>query len=214
MFPPRIPKRSHHLFSPAYPAPGNLRSYSKPLRRKPNASCTKTFTAFIRNFLPHYGQPDADAIKGLSTAIVVDQKRIGGNSRSTLGTITDISPLLRLLFSRYGEPRVGTASNVFSFNDPAGMCPGCQGVGRKLGLDLDKFLDKSKSLNEGAILFPCLRWAPGTGRTMPSPVFLMWIKSWRTTVLKNGKSWYTHPLKNLSWKPLQARSISRTKGWP
>lgn len=149
----RIPKRAITIFT-GVSGSGKSSIVFETIATEAKRQLHETFTAFIRNFLPHYGQPDADAIRGLSTAIVVDQKRIGGNSRSTLGTITDISPLLRLLFSRYGEPRVGTASNVFSFNDPAGMCPECQGVGRKLGLDLDKFLDRSKSLNEGAIVFP------------------------------------------------------------
>jgi excinuclease UvrABC ATPase subunit len=82
----------------------------------------------------------------------VDQKRLGGGSHSTMGTITDIYPVLRRLYSHIGRPHVGHA-NVFSFNDPKGMCPNCNGLGRKLGVDLDLFLDKSKSLNEGAILF-------------------------------------------------------------
>jgi excinuclease UvrABC ATPase subunit len=108
---------------------------------------------FVRNFLPRYPQPDADAIENISMAVIVDQKRLGGGSHSTVGTVTDIATLLRLLFSRVGKPYVGYA-NAFSFNDPQGMCPECNGVGRKLDVDLNKFLDKSKSLNEGAILFP------------------------------------------------------------
>lgn len=113
----------------------------------------ETFSMFIRNRLPRISQPDVDTIEHLSTAIVIDQKRLGGNSRSTMGTITDIYAVLRLLFSRIGQPFVGY-SNVFSFNDPAGMCPECMGLGQKIEIDLDRFLDKSKSLNEGAILFP------------------------------------------------------------
>ena len=112
-----------------------------------------TFSTFVRTFLPRYAQPDADAIENLSMAIVVDQKRLGGGSHSTVGTITDISTVLRLLYSRIGQPHVGNY-NVFSFNDPQGMCPECNGLGRKIGVDLDVFLDTSKSLNEGAILFP------------------------------------------------------------
>lgn len=108
---------------------------------------------FVRNFLPRYPQPDADAIENISMAVIVDQKRLGGGSHSTVGTVTDIATLLRLLFSRVGKPYVGYA-NAFSFNDPQGMCPNCDGLGRKLDVDLDKFLDQSKSLNEGAILFP------------------------------------------------------------
>lgn len=113
----------------------------------------ENFSVFIRNFLPRYSQPEADAIENLSMAIVVDQKRLGGGSHSTMGTITDISSILRRLFSRFGQPFVGY-SNAFSFNDPQGMCPECNGMGQKMGVDLNLFLDMSKSLNEGAILFP------------------------------------------------------------
>src|SRR5947209_2472887 len=83
-------------------------------------------------------------IETLSMAIVVDQKRLGGGSHSTVGTITDISAVLRLLYSRIGQPHVGNY-NVFSFNDPQGMCPECNGLGRKFGVNLDVFLDTSKS---------------------------------------------------------------------
>ncbi|MGI5150805.1 ATP-binding cassette domain-containing protein [Plantactinospora sp. CA-294935] len=113
----------------------------------------ETFTAFARTFLPRYGQPDVDTIENLSAAIVVDQKRLGGGSRSTVGTITDIYSLLRLLYSRVGKPHVGY-SNAFSFNDPQGMCPECEGLGKSVQLDLDAFLDRSRSLNEGALLHP------------------------------------------------------------
>jgi excinuclease UvrABC ATPase subunit len=113
----------------------------------------ETFSTFVRNFLPRYAQPDVDAIENLSMAIVVDQKRLGGGSHSTVGTITDIYSLLRLLFSRFGKPYVGNRL-MFSFNDPQGRCPECNGVGRKLGVDLDRFLDTSKSLKQGAILYP------------------------------------------------------------
>jgi excinuclease UvrABC ATPase subunit len=113
----------------------------------------ETFSMFIRNRLPRISQPEADAIENLSTAIVIDQKRLGGNSRSTMGTITDIFAVLRLLFSRIGQPFAGY-SNAFSFNDPGGMCPECKGLGNKVEIDLDKFLDKTKSLNDGAIVFP------------------------------------------------------------
>jgi excinuclease UvrABC ATPase subunit len=113
----------------------------------------ETFSKFIQGFMPKYRHPDVDAIKNLSLAIIVDQKRIGGNSRSTLGTITDINPLIRLLFSRIGQPHIGPSS-YFSFNDPNGMCKMCEGIGRIVTLDLDKALDKEKSLNEGAILLP------------------------------------------------------------
>ncbi len=113
----------------------------------------ENFSMFIRNFLPRYPQPDADGIENLSMAVIVDQKRLGGGSHSTVGTITDISPVLRMLFSRVGQPYAGYA-NVFSFNDPQGMCPECNGLGRKIGIEPEALIDKSKSLSEGAVIVP------------------------------------------------------------
>jgi excinuclease UvrABC ATPase subunit len=107
-----------------------------------------TFSLFQQSRLPRYGQPDVDSIKNLSTPIVVSQRRLGGNARSTVGTITDVYALLRLLFSRAGKPHAGY-SNAFSFNDPEGMCPDCEGIGTRRALDHDKFFDREKSLNEG-----------------------------------------------------------------
>ncbi|PRY02354.1 ATP-binding cassette domain-containing protein [Allonocardiopsis opalescens] len=113
----------------------------------------ETLPAFVRGFLPSYGHPAVDMIHNLGAAIVVDQRRLGGGSRSTVGTITDIAPLLRLLFSRAGTPHVGY-SDSFSFNLPAGMCPGCDGLGEVTDIDMDAFLDPALSLNEGALLAP------------------------------------------------------------
>ena len=113
----------------------------------------ETFTAFVQGFLPHYGQPDVDQIEHLNAPIIIDQKRVGGGSRSTMGTYTDIASSLRLLFSRVGQPAAGPAY-AFSFNTPQGMCPECEGIGKTVQLDMEKFLDTSKSLNGGAILHP------------------------------------------------------------
>lgn len=113
----------------------------------------ETFSAFARTFLPSYSRPDVDSIENLPAAIIVDQKRLGGNARSTVGTVTDIAPLLRLVFSRAGTPHVGY-SNAFSFNDPAGMCPECHGLGNITKPDLDALLDTSRSLADGAIRHP------------------------------------------------------------
>lgn len=113
----------------------------------------ETYTSFIRHRMPHYGKPDVDTIDNLSVAFIINQKRLGGNARSTVGTITDIYSVLRLLFSRIGKPFVGY-SNVFSFNNPAGMCEHCEGLGKIKTIDIERLLDKDKSLNEGAVLFP------------------------------------------------------------
>ncbi len=113
----------------------------------------ETFTAFVQGFLPRHGQPDVDHIEHLNAPIVIDQKRVGGGARSTVGTYTDISALLRLLYSRVGQPQAGPGT-AFSFNTPQGMCPECEGIGKTVQLDLERFLDRSKSLNGGAILHP------------------------------------------------------------
>lgn len=113
----------------------------------------ETFTFFVQGFLPHYNQPDVDRIEHLNAPIIIDQKRVGGGSRSTVGTYTDIFVLLRLLFSRVGQPYAGPAY-AFSFNTPQGMCPECEGIGKTVQVNLDALLDRSKSLNGGAILHP------------------------------------------------------------
>jgi excinuclease UvrABC ATPase subunit len=124
----------------------------------------ETFPAYVRNRLPHYGQPKVDSFENLSAAIVVDQKQLGGTSRSTVGTATDIQPLLRLLWSRAGQPFVGY-SNAFSFNDPEGMCPRCEGIGRVRTIDLSQLVDERLSLNNGAITFPTFHVGGWTWRT-------------------------------------------------
>jgi len=148
----RIPKRKITIFT-GISGSGKSSIVFDTIAAESMRLLNENFSMFVRSFLPKYPQPDADAIENLSMAVVVDQKRLGGGSHSTVGTITDISPLLRLLFSRLGEPHVGLP-NMFSFNDPNGMCPECNGIGRRLGVDLDKALDMSRSLNEGAILLP------------------------------------------------------------
>jgi len=147
----RIPKRKITIFT-GVSGSGKSSIVFDTVATEAQRQMNENFSMFIRTFLPRYSRPDADAIENLSMPIVVDQKRLGGGSHSTMGTITDIYPVLRRLYSHIGKPNVGH-SNVFSFNDPKGMCPNCNGLGRKMGVDLDLFLDKSKTLNEGAILF-------------------------------------------------------------
>jgi excinuclease UvrABC ATPase subunit len=113
----------------------------------------ENFSMFVRNFLPRISQPEADEIKNLSMAVIVDQKPLGGGSHSTVGTVTDIATALRLMFSRFGKPYMGYA-NMFSFNDPAGMCLNCNGIGQKLSIDMDAAFDMNKSINEGALRLP------------------------------------------------------------
>ncbi|MBC8160876.1 MAG: excinuclease ABC subunit UvrA [Roseiflexaceae bacterium] len=148
----RIPKRKITIFT-GVSGSGKSSIVFDTIATEAQRLLNENFSMFIRNFLPRFAQPDVDAIENLSMAIVVDQKRLGGGSHSTLGTITDISPVLRLLYSRIGQPYVGY-SNVFSFNDPQGMCPECNGLGRAMGIVSDSFLDMEKSLNEGAVQVP------------------------------------------------------------
>jgi len=106
-----------------------------------------TFPTFVQQYLPKYGRPHVDSIKNLPIAIVIDQKKPANNSRSTVGTYTDIYALLRLLFSRVGKPFVGYAES-FSFNHPEGSCPRCSGLGEIRELDIHKLVDFNKSLND------------------------------------------------------------------
>ena len=139
----------------------------------------ETYRGFVQGFMPSIPRPDVDALIGLTTAIAIDQERLGGDVRSTLGTATDVHAQLRVLFSRLGQPHVGPPS-AFSFNEQTisgagavtftkggkqtrekrsferlgGMCPHCEGRGRVSDIDLDVIIDSTKSLNEGAILVP------------------------------------------------------------
>ena len=138
----------------------------------------ETYSAFLQGFMPTLGRPEVDLLSGLTTAIIVDQERMGQNSRSTVGTVTDANAMLRVLFSRLGKPHIGS-SNAFSFNVPSvrgvgaitvekgagkteqrsftvngGMCPRCEGMGSVNDIDLSQLYDDSKSLNEGALTVP------------------------------------------------------------
>ena len=148
----RIPKRRITIFT-GVSGSGKSSVVFDTIATEAQRQLYENFSFFIRNFLPRYPQPDADAIENLSMAVIVDQKRLGGGSQSTVGTVTDIFTLLRLLFSRIGEPHVGSA-NLFSFNDPQGMCPGCNGLGRKIGVVAEDLIDMDRSLNDGAIRVP------------------------------------------------------------
>jgi excinuclease UvrABC ATPase subunit len=138
----------------------------------------ETYSAFVQGFMPNLSRPEVDVLEGLTTAIIVDQQRMGADPRSTVGTATDANTMLRILFSRLGEPHIGTAS-AFSFNVPSvrasggitvergdrktvrasftrtgGMCPRCEGMGTVTDVDLTELFDDSKSLAEGAITIP------------------------------------------------------------
>jgi excinuclease UvrABC ATPase subunit len=139
----------------------------------------ETYSAFVQGFLPTLARPDVDVLDGLTTAIIVDQERLGANARSTVGTVTDANAMLRILFSRLGKPNIGPP-NAYSFNVPSvkatgaitvergaktktekatftrlgGMCPRCEGMGAVTDFDLTALYDDSKSLNDGALTIP------------------------------------------------------------
>src|SRR5688572_9158803 len=113
----------------------------------------ETYSAFLQSFMGSPPRPDVDSLTNLSAAIIVDQERMGANSRSTVGTATDAYSMLRVIFSRVAKPWIGP-SYLFSFNDPQGMCKECEGLGRVSVIDIDALIDRKLSLNEGAIMFP------------------------------------------------------------
>lgn len=119
-----------------------------------------TFPAFILNFLPRYERPHAEAIENLTAPVIIDQQPVGGGPRSTVGTMTDIYSMIRAMFARFGENSTGLVYD-YSFNTPQGMCTECDGLGVSVSVDPDKIVDRSKSLNEGAILLP--GYAVGSG---------------------------------------------------
>lgn len=121
----------------------------------------ETYSSYIQQLLLHYQQPTVDSIENLPVSIVISQKKIGGNARSTVGTLTDIYSSLRLLYSRMATPFIGY-SMIYSFNNPQGMCETCKGLGEIKRIDINKLIDFDKSLNDGAIDFPTFQ--PGGWR--------------------------------------------------
>ena len=138
----------------------------------------ETYSAFVQGFMPTLARPEVDVLDGLTTAIIVDQERMGANVRSTVGTATDVNAMLRILFSRLGQPHIGSPQ-AFSFNVASasgsgsvvvqkgnpkalkrtftilgGMCPRCEGMGSVNDIDLSQLFDDSKSLAGGAITIP------------------------------------------------------------
>ncbi len=116
----------------------------------------ETFSTFARSRMPKLSRPDAEEIRNISTAIVIDQKRMGHNLRSTVGTATEINTYLRLLFSRCGDKFIGP-SFLFGFNHPEGMCPECKGFGKKIEVDVNLLIKWDQSIRQGAIDHPDYR---------------------------------------------------------
>ncbi len=118
----------------------------------------ETYSAWVRGRLPKYERPRVEYIDHLNPSVVIDQSRLGGNARSTVGTISDMYSSLRLLFSRIGEPKIGPAS-YFSFNNPSGMCKTCAGIGKIMDLDIHRLIDEDKTYDEGIFNLPA--FGPG-----------------------------------------------------
>ena len=146
----------------------------------------ETYSAFVQGFMPTLARPEVDVLEGLTTAIIVDQQRMGADPRSTVGTATDANAMLRILFSRLAQPQIGSP-NAYSFNVPSvkasgaitvergagktvrqtftrtgGMCPRCEGRGSVTDFDLAELYDDTKSLNEGALTIPGYSTGAGT----------------------------------------------------
>src|SRR5688572_12466728 len=102
----------------------------------------ETYPTFVQQFMPHYGQPDADQLENISAAIIVDQQRLGGNSRSTVATVTDAAQMLRVIFSRAATPSL-PSYGFYSYNDPRGMCPDCEGIGQVAAMDMSAVIDET-----------------------------------------------------------------------
>jgi len=113
----------------------------------------ETYSAFVQGFMPTLARPEVDVLEGLTTAIIVDQERMGANARSTVGTATDANAMLRIVFSRLGKPSAGPSFH-YSFNLPAGACQRCEGMGSVTDIDLTQLYDDSKSIAGGAFTIP------------------------------------------------------------
>ncbi|MFT4289299.1 excinuclease ABC subunit UvrA [Nocardioides sp.] len=120
-----------------------------------------SYPVFVRNRLPQLPAPEVQSMAGLTFTALIDQRRFTGNARSTVATASDVAPLLRLVFSRVGEPSAGY-SPAYSFNDPAGMCPECEGLGTVVDIDVEELIDPEKSIDEGPVRFSQFR--PGVYR--------------------------------------------------
>lgn len=113
----------------------------------------ETYSAWVRGRLPKYEKPNVELIDNLNSSVIIDQSQLGGNARSTVGTISDMYSLLRLMFSRIGTPAVGPAS-YFSFNNPNGMCQTCAGIGKIMDLDITNVIEADKTYDEGFFNLP------------------------------------------------------------
>jgi excinuclease UvrABC ATPase subunit len=126
---------------------------------------TLNYPHYVRYQMPRYERPQADLMQNLSPVVVVEQRQVMGNSRSTVGTYMDINPLIRVLFSRIGKPSIGTA-NDFSSQSTFGRCPECTGYGEVITPDVNKLVDFEKSLREYAVRFKPLSPSGWQGRWM------------------------------------------------
>jgi len=173
-----IPKRRLTVFS-GVSGSGKSSLVFDTIAAESQRMINETYSAFVQGFMPTLDRPDVDVLDGLTTAIIVDQQRMGANARSTVGTATDANAMLRILFSRLGQPHIGSpqafsfnvasahgsgsvtfergsakARQAASFTITGGMCPRCEGMGSVTDFDLSALYDAGKSLNEGALTIP------------------------------------------------------------
>ena len=174
----RIPKRRLTVFT-GVSGSGKSSLVFGTIAAESRRLINETYSTFVQGFMPSMARPDVDHLEGITTAIIVDQEQMGANPRSTVGTATDATAMLRILFSRIAEPNAG-GPGAYSFNVPSvsasgaitvekggntkrekstfkrtgGMCPACEGMGRASDIDLKELFDASLSLNDGALTIP------------------------------------------------------------
>src|SRR5207253_1882966 len=173
-----LPRRRLTVF-PGVSGSGKSSLVFGPIAAESQRLINETYSTFVQGFMPTLSRPEVDVLDGLTTAIIVDQERMGANPHSTVGTATDANAMLRILFSRLGQPHLGSPQ-AFSFNVASisgagavtiekdgrqvkerrefaitgGMCPRCEGRGSVNDIDLGALFDEDKSINEGAITIP------------------------------------------------------------
>ena len=200
----RIPKHQITVFT-GVSGSGKSSLVLDTLAAQSRRELNDTFPSFVQQYLPKYGRPHVERIENLPAAIVINQKKPAPNQRSTVGTYTDTYALLRLLFSRVGQPFVGY-SDSFSFNHPQGCCPRCNGLGEVTDLDVHKLVDFDKCLNDAGVIH-YVAFEPGQWR------WIRYANSGLFDLDKKIKDYSEEELEQFLYSP-QIRLKNPPEGWP
>ena len=200
----RIPKHQITVFT-GVSGSGKSSLVLDTLAAQSRRELNDTFPSFVQQYLPKYGRPHVERIENLPAAIVINQKKPSPNQRSTVGTYTDTYTLLRLLFSRVGQPFVGY-SDSFSFNHPQGCCPRCNGLGEVTDLDVHKLVDFDKCLNDDGVIH-YVAFEPGQWR------WIRYANSGLFDLNKKIKDYSEEELELFLYSP-QIRLKNPPEGWP